>query len=103
MFSKADINTIDLEYFEVLDQSAFQVTLRSKNTGHEWHILSQEIRLKKSDAVVETCTIGHRHHASDPFHEQTHVKDLNKAQEFIKDHDRFHLDKRKNRSSKHSR
>lgn len=89
MFTKKEIASIDTVYFKVLSKSAFQITLQSKNTLHEWHILSREDRIHGK--VIRLCIISHRHNHSDAFHIHGQSKTLADAMKLIKKHDTFQL------------
>lgn len=55
MITQKDINSIDRSYFEVLGSNSYCITLRSKNTGHEWHLLYYEYIRRSSFRIY------HRH------------------------------------------
>ena len=42
MITKEEIKELEGNYFEVLQAGAFAITLKSKNTGHYWHLLERE-------------------------------------------------------------
>ncbi len=42
MITKEEIKELEGNYFEVLQTGAFAITLKSKNTGHYWHLLERE-------------------------------------------------------------
>ena len=42
MITNSDISGIDRCYFEVLEATSFFIDLRSRNTGHFWHLLYTE-------------------------------------------------------------
>ena len=86
MFTIQELNKhIDNRYFNVIDKSAFTVTLQSKNTQHYWHLLNRECR---NHSIV---IIYHNHHFGMDYHEQCHTRDLAQAIEFIRDHDKYQL------------
>lgn len=87
MFSKKDINNLDREYFDILGSSPFAITLKSKNTSHEWHILYTVGLNWKS------CKVYHRHHHDDAWHWHGSKPTLAASIEDIKDHDRYQLEK----------
>jgi len=84
MFSKNEL-AIDSKYFDIIDVSAFCVTLRSKNTGHYWHIENAD------GANYRSCNIFHRHNESDSYHLHGHSGTFNQCIIQIKEHDRFQL------------
>lgn len=92
MFNRSDLATIDREYFTVLSANAFQVTLQSKNTLHEWHILAREDRVHGK--LIRTCMIYHRHNRRDGFHPQGSASTLAGAMNKIKEHDTYFLNRR---------
>ncbi len=84
MFSQKELK-IDPKYFDIIGRSAFCVTIRSKNTGHYWHILNQDGNNYRS------CTIYHRHDNHGSYHRHGHKSTLAKCIEDIKGHDQFQL------------
>lgn len=92
MFNKSELSSIDREYFTVLSANAYQVTLQSKNTLHEWHILAREDRVHGK--VIRTCIINHRHNCRDGFHPHGSASTLADAMNMIKKHDVFQLNGR---------
>ena len=92
MFNKSELSSIDREYFTVLSANAFQVTLQSKNTLHEWYILSREDRV--NGKLIRTCMIYHRHNRRDGFHPQGSASTLAGAMNKIKEHDTYFLNRR---------
>lgn len=88
MFTRRDIDGIDTGYFEILQTSPFALTLRSRCTGHEWHLIVR-------DNQWNACEIYHRHNASKPWHRQWGSKTLHNALAAIREHDTFHLNGRK--------
>ena len=87
MFSREELKEIDKDYFTVTAAHSFSVTVTSKNTLHEWHILSKEGKGWKS------CDVYHRHHHEDPFHFQEHKPTLKEALHSIRQHDEYILEK----------
>ena len=90
MLTKDDISLID-DSFYILFYNAFCVTIRSKATDHEWHIIVREYNHSKS------FEIWHRHSAKDAFHLHGHGKSIQKVIEKIKCHDEFQLNVRKHK------
>ena len=89
MFSKRDIAEIDTEYFSVLSTNAFQVTIKSNCTGHEWHILSRQDQVH--GRTIHTCIIYHRHNRRVGFHLHGQASNLAEAIQKIKNHDNLYL------------
>lgn len=90
MFTQKDINSIDSSYFDVLASSPFSVTLRSRPTSHEWHLIL------KSEAKCKPCEVYHRHKETSPWHCQWGSKAFPKALAAIKEHDQFQMRGRTN-------
>lgn len=86
MFTRKEISTIDREYFRVIRETCYYVTLQSRNTKHCWHIESLEGNGWRS------CRIHHTHHEGTPYHPQTSAPNLIRAQQKIKEHDWYHLE-----------
>ncbi|SFU86682.1 hypothetical protein [Butyrivibrio sp. M55] len=89
MFDRKDLNCIDREYFQVISETCYHITLKSKNTGHTWDITSTENPYGKS------IVISHKHNDMDPFHIQprVHPRSIQEAQDMIKAHDIWQLGK----------
>ena len=88
MLTMEELRLID-DYFTLLSSNAFCVTIRSKCTGHEWHIIVQEY------AGFRSFEISHRHNNKDPFHVHGHAGTFRKALQLISNHDTFQLNGRK--------
>ncbi len=56
MFDMKELESLDTAYFTVLYKDPFDITIRSKNTGHFWSLHSPEC----PESVV---VIFHSHHA----------------------------------------
>ena len=89
MFDRKDFNCIDREYFQVINETCYHITLKSKNTGHTWDITSTKNPYGKS------IVISHKHNDEDPFHVQprVHPRSIQEAQDMIKAHDMWQLGK----------
>ena len=83
MFSKADVNSLDIGYFELLGTSPYAITLRSRCTGHEWHILHTQ------GEGWQSCRIYHRHHHYDIWHFHGGKSTLEQAINAIVVHDAY--------------
>lgn len=90
MFTQKDINSIDSTYFDVLTSSPFAITLRSKPTAHEWHLIL------KNESRCQSCEVYHRHKETDSWHRQWGSKAFLKVLDAIKEHDRFQMSGRTN-------
>lgn len=88
MITNKDIEKLDTTYFNVLYSSPFAVTLQSKNTGHQWHLILR-------DEKTGSCEIYHRHKQTDSWHRQWGSKAFQKAIDAIKEHDRFQMEGRR--------
>ena len=89
MITKEEIKELDGNYFEVLQTGAFAITLKSKNTGHYWHLLEREY------PSFRHFVIYHKHNASDAYHAQGTACDLAAAVSGIMSHDEFQMNGRK--------
>lgn len=94
MFTNNDIAGIDRSYFEVLSSSPFALTLRSKPTSHEWHLVMKSVNDGRS------CEVYHRHKQSHSWHPQWGSKHFPEVLDAIKEHDRFQLGGRINYGDK---
>jgi hypothetical protein len=93
MFSKNEFTEIDRQYFKVINETCYHLTLKSNNTGHTWNIMS------RANPIGTSLIVYHKHRDKDPFHEQPnfHPKSVIDAQDMIKHHDIWHLNGRKGR------
>ena len=87
MVTIEDRAIIDQTYFEIIGTNDFCITLRSRNTGHEWHLLE---RIANGNRIF---VISHRHGPSEPFHLQRSRPTVGACCDYIMDHDRYHLEK----------
>ena len=94
MITNPDIRGIDKCYFEVLDATSFFIDLRSRNTGHFWHLLYTE-----ANGHI-TFRISHKHHAHNDFHPQASAPSVSEACAYIKRHDAYHLRREKEKASR---
>lgn len=94
MFTQAELDGIDRKYFEVLKENPHAVTLRSRNTKHEWHLLDT------TGTGWRSCRIFHRHHNFDPWHEHSPRPFIDIAIEGIYSHDVYWLNKEADRKQK---
>lgn len=83
MFTEKELKNIDREYFKVIAVSTFAVTLESRNTRHQWHLISKECRTGMS------CEVHHRHDPSKPWHPQWGSKRFPDVLDDIRWHDEF--------------
>ena len=87
MLTKEELRLID-GYFTLLSSNACCVTIRSKCTGHEWHVIEQEYPYFRSFRIL------HRHNSRDAFHDHGHAGTFRKVLRAIKNHDAFQLNGR---------
>lgn len=87
MFTGKDLSAIDRRYFKVIQATGFSVTIKSKNTGHCWHILIHEY------PHCSGCTIMHTHGSPAGWHEHGRGRNLTECIRQIKSHDRYQLAK----------
>ncbi|MCR4691303.1 MAG: hypothetical protein K5739_08160 [Lachnospiraceae bacterium] len=90
MFDMNDLATLDDRYFCILYKDPYDVTIRSKNTGHYWSLHSPDC---PDRGVV---VIFHAHHIG-PFHTHGRANSLRQAVRSIKSHDRWQLQGRPKR------
>ena len=62
MITKEELKKVEGNYFEVLQAGVFVITLKSKNTGHYWHLLEREY------PTFRHFVIYHKHNVSDEYH-----------------------------------
>lgn len=89
MFNKSELRLIDESYFIILKVNSFCVTLRSKNTGHYWHIILQEY------GRVRRFELWHRHGSEGEYHLHGHAGTIKRILMSIKQHDAFQLNGRR--------
>ena len=91
MFTREQLKLkeIDKDYFVILHKSSTTIELQSKNTKHIWAIQSKKTFWDKPPTIV----ILHKHSDLYPYHEQKNCKckTLKEVQDYIKDHDQYHL------------
>lgn len=92
MIEIKDLRHINQEYFNVIQTTAFTITIQSKNTKHYWHISEQDYPSFKSYIIY------HRHNATQQYHRHGHAGSLQKVISSIKSHDAFQLNGRKIKS-----
>ena len=85
MISQTELRLIDEDYFEIINSREYTVTIHSKNTGHDWHLLERFANGHRS------FLISHRHNAYEPYHPQKSRPTIEACCDYIKDHDSYHL------------
>lgn len=91
MFTQKELDSIDLEYFRIIQLGGYAVTIKSKNTRHCWHIVSQSYKNYSS------CQIYHTHQEHTPYHLHGKAGSLQAAIQVVQNHDTYLLHKTKNR------
>jgi len=90
MFDARTLAALDPAYFDIYYADAYDVRLRSRNTGHFWHIHDTEC------SVPGTCVIiFHKHAARHPYHRHGKARSLRQAIKSIQSHDVFQLNGRR--------
>lgn len=89
MFSREDLECLDLEYFEIIYMDDRDVTIMSRNTRHMWYIHNPKYPLMGS------CIIFHKHKVSHPYHQHGRSNTLRQAVRSIKKHDKWQMGGRK--------
>ena len=89
MFTTSDFDSIDRTYFDILKNNEYCITLKSRNTGHFWHIILLEY------SGFTSCNILHKHKPDDDYHKHGHAPNLKLAIDDIMSHDEFQLGGRK--------
>jgi len=88
MFSQQQLASIDRSYFEVILADPYDVTIRSKNTGHVWCL--HNIGFPADDSLL----LYHKHHISHPYHTQRREHHFRSAIKTIKSHDDYQINVR---------
>lgn len=81
MFTTKDFSVIPRDYFTILNQGAFSVTLQSKCTKHCWHLLIQEYGRQKNIHIMHTHKLG------TSYHDHSDAVSLKAAISKIRSHD----------------
>ena len=89
MITLKEIESIDTQYFNIIEVSAFFIVLQSRNTGHYWHLLRREPNNHIS------FFISHKHHISDPYHPQACRGSIKACCVYIKEHDKYHISRKR--------
>lgn len=84
MFDAKDLAYLDPKYFTIIYTDVYDVTIRSKNTGHYWSLHSPDC---PDRGVV---VIFHSHHA-EPYHAHGRASSLRQAVRSIQSHDRWQM------------
>lgn len=95
MVKQTEIESIDREYFDIIEARDYVLVLRSRNTGHHWCLLEQIYN------GYRTFQILHKHKKADPYHPQKNRPSVEACCAYIKSHDAYQL--RKEREKEESR
>ena len=87
MITVKELNSIDRNYFTVITEGCFGVTLQSNNTHHCWYIACEDL------GYTQSFRIDHTHHAGTPMHIHGHGKTLKSCIRQIISHDEYQLKK----------
>lgn len=89
MITKEELKELKGNYFDVLQAGTFAITLKSKNTGHYWHLPEREY------PTFRQFLIYHKHNAADAYHSKGTACDLAVAVSGIMSYDEFQMNGRK--------
>lgn len=95
MIDRNDLAVLDTDYFEIKEIKEYSLVLQSKNTGHYWYLLEQDYNGNRS------FLIHHRHSTTKAYHTQKNRPCIYSCCEYIKDHDAFHLERKKKKEARH--
>lgn len=90
MITNNELKIIDPNYFNIIQLGPFAIYIQSKNTGHYWGILLSKY------PTFRNFQIHHKHHSHNEYHRHSDASSIKAAIEHIKDHDAFHINKKKN-------
>ena len=97
MIEIEEIQEIDEQYFLILARNPYCILLRSRNTGHYWHLLE---RLANGH---RTFVISHRHNGTGPYHLQTSRPTVAECCIYIMQHDAFHIERERRKKERRLR
>ena len=97
MIEIEEIQEIDEQYFLILARNPYCILLRSRNTGHYWHLLE---RLANGH---RTFVISHRHNGTGPYHLQANRPSVASCCEYIRQHDDFHIERERRKKERRLR
>lgn len=88
MFSMNDYHKINQTYFKIINANGYALTLRSRNTRHEWHITEQSYNNR-------TCSYELLHrHPNRCYHRQGQFKSFSGVIKYIQKHDKYQIEVR---------
>lgn len=88
MFSQQQLSSIDRNYFDVIIADPYDVTLRSKNTGHYWYLHNTGV------PAEDSCLLYHKHQSFHPYHQQRRETHFRSAIKTIRSHDDYQINVR---------
>lgn len=89
MITKKEIQSIDRNYFDVIQATPYIITLRSRNCGHYWALELEEYPSFRHFKVY------HKHHQWNEFHRHRDAGNLRRAIADIRSHDAFQMNGRR--------
>ena len=90
MISEKELKYIDPKYFAIISVSDYDITVKSKNTGHFWYIHDPDCSERNILALF------HSHHGgSEPYHFQRHEPNVRQIVRYIRKHDAFQMNGRR--------
>jgi hypothetical protein len=93
MFDARDFECLDPKYFQIINMNEYDVTVKSRNTGHYWYLHNPEYPERG------TVIIFHSHHADRigriRYHLHGRANTLRQAVRSIRGHDRWQMNGRK--------
>lgn len=85
MFDTSDFDYLNPKYFIIVYTDAYDITLKSRNTGHYWYLHLSE------NPVKTQVIIYHKHEWARPYHFQKRVISVRQALQVIKSHDKWQI------------
>lgn len=97
MIEPVDLESIDTEYFDIIEVEDYLLVLRSRTAGHDWALLEREANGHR------TFQISHRHGEGKPYHVQKSRPSVEACCDYIKNHDAFHLERERQKKERRQR
>ncbi len=91
MFSTEDLRCLDPDYFVIIYADLYDVTIKSKNTGHYWYLHNPEYPEDGTTIIFHS----HKGIGREPYHLHGRANNLKKAVRSIRSHDKWQLNGRK--------
>lgn len=89
MFTKKELDLIDMSYFRLIKRTDCYIILQSECTGHFWYILEEYYPCKRVFHLL------HKHTKSADFHMQRgRIYKLQQILDYIQSHDDFQMNER---------